>query len=95
MRGVMAFAGALGGLIAQAEVPDMPTGLLTAATTTTILAWYLWYNVTRVLPEKDRQSQEVIDRIVSNFREEMRLERESHRAEVEGLRAQIKAERDA
>jgi hypothetical protein len=95
MRELAAISSYTWALLAEAELPDLggfPTGILTAATTGSILGWYLWYNVTRVLPEKDRQSQEAIMKLATDFRDEMRLERESHRAEVDGLRDQMRAE---
>jgi hypothetical protein len=82
------------GLIyAQASAPTgtldlgMPAGLLTGVTGAGILVWYLWYTVTRVLPEKDAKQDRLIGEIVAKHEGTISMLMAEFRSECKEQRA--------
>lgn len=88
------FVGTVGGaaiaqLIAQAT-PDPAGGLpqidLGNLTATGILGWYAWHTASRTIPGLVKDFRDEAREQRETFKEQMRIERESHRAEVLDLR---------
>lgn len=82
-------------LFSQVSELQMPQWLISGGGLASIgiTAWYLWYTVTKILPEKDRQHAALIEKIVAEFRsdsvERTNLDREvSARAHALALTGQ-------
>jgi len=66
--GAAILADAVGGSLPVPGVDGLNFGNLTA---TGILGWFVWHTLTRTIP-----------RLMADFRDEMRLERESHKEQL-------------
>jgi hypothetical protein len=74
-------------LLAQAETLQINWGtILGALGPTGILVWFVWYKTSVSDPAKDKQFTETLDKIVSDFRLELREERTARAAEVAAIR---------
>jgi hypothetical protein len=93
IRPVAVLSSVWGLIYAQASAPSgaldlgMPAGLLTGVTGAGILVWYLWYTVTRVLPDKDAKQDRLIGEIVSKHEATISLLMAEFRAECKEQRA--------
>jgi hypothetical protein len=80
---------ALAEVLAQAAPPatgGMPNVDLGNLTATGILGWYAWHTASRTIPGLVKDFREEARDQREAFKEEMRIERENHRAEVLDLR---------
>jgi hypothetical protein len=59
---------------------------------TGILVWHLWYTTAVTLPRKDAEFRETLDKIVADFRAELKSEREARAAEIKALREGIRCD---
>ncbi len=88
------FAATVGGAaLAEvlAQAAPAPTGMLPTIdlgnlTATGILGWYAWHTAARTIPGLVKDFREEARDQREAFKEEMRIERENHRAEVLDLR---------
>ncbi len=44
--------------------------------------WYAWYVTTRTIPDMNTRHAETIQKLVEDFRQEAREQREQHRADI-------------
>lgn len=65
-------------------LPNLDFGNLTA---TALLGWYAWHTATRTIPNLVKDFREESKEARTAFKEEMALERSSHRSEVDGIKA--------
>lgn len=84
--GACACGALLAQLLADAELPKLPSLDFGNLTATAILGWYAWHTTTRTIPQLVADFRQELHELRETFRQELQAERETHRTELLRLR---------